>query len=275
MATKRPRSPKYPRLSLRKAIEQVEKVYQSERTHRVSKLAVAKDLGYGSLNGASVGLIGTLKGYGLLHEDKDGVRVTEDTVTILRAPEGHPDKAEAVQRAAFAPRIFNELRNAYGDDPSGLPGETALRYDLEKRGFLEKAADEVIRTYRDNLEFVSDADTEYTTVEMVDEQPVEAQMQPQTTVDTPTAPHHGSVGALTPTAPFVEQGSFTESLEIRVSGDSKVRLLFDGVVTKEAIRKLVKYLQLAEDDYPSKAEVEQPAIEQPTEPPAIEMPAPE
>jgi hypothetical protein len=48
--------------------------------------------------------------------------------------------------------------------------------------------------------------------------------------------------------------------------------LFDGVVTKEAIGKLVKYLQLAEDDHPAKADIEQAAVEPPAEQPAIEPP---
>jgi hypothetical protein len=65
-------------------------------------------------------------------------------------------------------------------------------------------------------------------------------------------------------------------LEIRISADSKVRLLFDGLVTKEAIEKLRKYLELAEDDYPSKDHLESPAaIEQPVEQTVIEMPSSE
>lgn len=50
----------------------------------------------------------------------------------------------------------------------------------------------------------------------------------------------------------VEQEPRTEILQYRISGDSRVRLLFDGTVTKEAIEKLMAYLDLAKDDYPSK-----------------------
>jgi hypothetical protein len=37
-----------------------------------------------------------------------------------------------------------------------------------------------------------------------------------------------------------------------VAGVSRVRLIFDGAVTRAAIRKLRQYLELAEDDCPSK-----------------------
>jgi hypothetical protein len=50
-----------------------------------------------------------------------------------------------------------------------------------------------------------------------------------------------------------------------------VRLIFDGAVTREAIEKLRKYLELAQDDYPSRDELEQ-AVEQPFEQPIIVEP---
>lgn len=273
MAARRPRSPKYPRLPLREAIERVGQVYRAEHTHKVEKLAVAKDLGYGSLNGASVSLIGTLKSYGLLQEDKEGVRVTDDAVIILRAPEGDPERAEALRRVAFAPRVFDELREAFGDDPSDVPSETTLRFRLEKKGFLEKAADEAIRTYRDNLEHVSGKWTEYTAAEEpVDDQPVEVEVQSQQTVGT-RAP--SSIAEIVTTAPPVpiEQGSFKEFLHIFTQG-CEIRLLVDGVVTQEAIDRLIAHLELDKDDLPSRSETEQTAPSQPVvEQPAIEMPA--
>lgn len=267
MATRRPRSPKYPQLPLREAIERVGKVHKANRTYRVEKESVAKALGYGGLNGASVSLIGTLKQYGFLEENKEGVMVTEDAVTILRAPEGDPERAQALRTAAFAPKIFSDLREAYGEDVSELPVETTLQYRLEKRGFLERAAGEVIRTYRDNLEFVSEEDTEYTAGDTADDEPVEAtQMQTQQPTSTPQPQPVATPSVPTAT---LDQDAFTETLQYRISGDSRVRLVFDGAVTREAIKKLRQYLELAEDDYPSRDELEQPAVEQPA---IIEMP---
>lgn len=260
------RSPRYPQLSLEDAIERVEKVYRAERTHKVEKKAIAKDLGYSSLNGASTSLISTLKGYGLLAEDKEGVNVTEDAVTLLRAPEDDSKKVEVLRRAAFTPKVFAELQEAYGDDLSELPSETTLSYRLEKRGFLEKAASEVIRIYRDNLELVSQSSAEYTATETVDQQPVEAsQMETQQQNSVPPVRSIPSGFAV------ADQESFTETLQYRISGDSRVRLLFDGMVTQEAIEKLISYLQLGKDDFPSRFDLARPADEQPAiEPPESE-----
>lgn len=270
MATRRPRSPNYPQLSLEEAIERVKKVYQAERTFKVEKKAVAKDLGYGSLNGASVSLIGTLKNYELLREDKEGVQVTEDAVTILRTPEGDSEKAEALRKAAFAPKVFAELREAFGDDPTELPSNATLQYRLEKRGFLEKAAGDVIRIYRDNLEFVSVEAAEYNGADdPMDEPPTKVpKVQLQPTVDTQPPPAPPSVVAPAPVVP-TEQGALKEYLHI-FAKDCEMRLLIDGVPTQEAIDKLIGYLELGKEDLPSRKELESRA-----EPPVVEMPAPE
>jgi hypothetical protein len=77
-------------------------------------------------------------------------------------------------------------------------------------------------------------------------------------------------GVITPSAPVaVEQEPFSEALQYRISGDSRVRLLFDGAVTREAIEKLMAYLELAKEDYPSREQLAQPVVEQST---IIEMP---
>lgn len=272
MATRKPRSPKYPQLPLREAIERVGRVYKANRTYRVEKVSVARALGYGGVNGASVSLIGTLKQYGFLEENKEGVMVTQAAITILRAPEGDPDKAQALRTAAFAPKIFTDLHEVYGKDLSELPAETTLQYRLEQRGFLEKAAGEVIRTYRDNLEFVSEEAAEHAQAETVDEQQMEAsQMQVQPSNVSQAA---SVVSSNRPTV-TAEEETFTETLQYRISGNSKVRLLFDGAVTQEAIEKLIAYLELGKDDFPSKVDLEPSATEEFSEQTIIEMPGAE
>ncbi|MBA3492309.1 MAG: hypothetical protein H0T55_09595 [Rubrobacteraceae bacterium] len=275
MATRKPRSPRYPQLPLEEAIERVGKVYRANRAYKVEKEAVATALDYGSLNGASVSIIGTLKSYGLLQEDKEGVQVTEDAVTILRAPEGDPDRAQALRRAAFAPKVFAELRETYGEDLSELPIETTLQYRLEKKGFLERAAGEVIRTYRGNLEFVSGEAAEYNSADEPIEEPLTEvpEVQPRRRVGAPNVPVPDRAGVSVPEV-SVEQGSLKEFLHIFAKG-CEIRLLIDGTVTQEAIDRLIAHLELDKDDLPTAQQMERAEIEQPAERPLIEMPAPE
>jgi hypothetical protein len=273
MATRKPRSPRYPQLPLREAIERVGKVHRAERTHRVEKEAVAKDLGYGGLNGASISLIGTLKLYGLLHEDKEGVRVTEDAVILLRAPEGDPDRAEVLRRAAFAPKVFAELREAFGDDPSELPSEATQQYRLERQGFLERAASEVIRVYRDNLELVLEEAAEYTDADVEDQQEVEPPMAQPTAGQ--QIPPSGSYGGVVDAGASRDGGAPTTILRFKISEASEARIELTGDVTQGAIEMLAKILEAQKLVFPKESKPEQPAVEQPTERPAIEGPVPE
>ena len=147
------RSPNYPQLNLAEALERVKQVYKNCHTHKADKVVIAKSLGYTSLNGASLGVIGTLKRYELLQEEADGLKVSDEAVAIIELPKGDPERAKAFESAAFAPQLFAEMHETFG---SNLPGDVHLRHFLIKKKFLPKAADDVLRVYRDNLELVAD-----------------------------------------------------------------------------------------------------------------------
>lgn len=277
MATKT-RSPNYPALNLADALASIKKVYEVEGRRKTGGDEIAQALGHKNLSGTSRVKVSALRKYGLLQADSDGLKVSDDALALLELPREHPEHMTALRNAALRPALFAELHETYGDD---VPGDSILRHFLIKRNFNPKVADEIIQIYRDTMELVSRETDDYTAADEPDDEQQEAQMQATTDVSTVprpadsrrvppvTAPPHAiaSVGV---------GGSFTESLEIRISADSKVRLLFDGTVTKEAIEKLRKYLELAEDDYPSKTQLEPPpSIEQSPSQSAIEMPPPE
>jgi len=154
----KPRSPNYPRTDLKNAIALADKVYRGQHTHVGAKEVVAKHLGYDSLNGTSLTWIATLSSYGLLENADGGLKVSDDAVTILELPKGEQERVAALRRRAFAPKLFGELRQEFGDN---LPSDVNLRHSLIKRGFLPKAAAEVIPTYRETLEFLSEEGKEY------------------------------------------------------------------------------------------------------------------
>lgn len=261
---RRTRSPNYPRLSLRDAIERAIKLYKADHTHKTDKKAVAEALGYTSLNGASLTTISTLKQYGLLQEDGDGLRVSEDVVPIVMLPQGDPERAEALLRAASAPRLFSELQMEYGET---LPSDVSLRYALMKKGYTEKAANEVIRAYRDTLELVSEETAGYTDAGDEDQQEVEPPMRQPSggqQVATPRM-YGGGVGA----------SDDARVMMFQLPGNSAARIELLGNVTQEGIDMLAKILEAQKLVFPKANQSEQPAIERPAEQPLIELPAPE
>src|SRR5258708_574477 len=119
------RSPNYPSVTLREAIDRIRLVYNAEHTHKADKNVVATDLGYTGLNGKSLTLIGALKRYGLLEVDDDGLKVSDEAVTILELPENDAERQSALSRAALAPPLFAELKETFGNS---LPSDENLRH---------------------------------------------------------------------------------------------------------------------------------------------------
>jgi hypothetical protein len=239
------------------ALERIKVVYKKEERHKVPKEAVAASLGYTSINGASLGVIATLKQFGLLETLGDGLRVSEDAFTIIELQKGNPERAEAITRVAFAPKLFTDLKEEYGDRP---PSDDTIRVNLLRRGYNKAAADVIIRTFRETLALVADEKGGYNRSEESDGavSPPPLRGAPVMQTVTPKPPQMPIEAGRVQFQMHTDDSwlPVSESLNTRISDDCKVRILFDGAVTQEAIAKLKKYLDLIADDYPTKAELE-------------------
>jgi hypothetical protein len=258
------RSPNYPRLGLGAALVMAKKVYDGQHTHAGAREVVASHLGYESLNGTSLTWIATLTSYGLLENVEGGLKVTDDAVTVIELPKGEAERAEAVRRLAFTPKLFTELRQEFGDK---LPNDVNLRHSLIKKKFLPRAADEAIRVYRETLEFVTDETKEYNPP---DAAAPEGAFKPvgETPMQSPhVGPKEHSFGTGTeiPVDPskirlFTSDGrplAFHKVKEIAIplSRGSEAKVTIYGDATQEAIDKLVQYLNLSKDTFPTKEEI--------------------
>lgn len=252
------RSPNYPLLSLEEALPRVGKIYKAENSHKADREVIAKVLGYSSLNGTSLGLIGALNRYGLLEADKDGLKVSNDAVDILVLPEEAPERLEALQRCALEPPVFADLYSSYGEN---LPSDGNIRhYLVTKKNFLQKAADEVIRIYRKNQEFLSAISKAYTRTDSTNgqQQSSEAPMRTQATQpnNSNSGPYNGRLSLHSEpvgTSSLTGRDSNERAdLKLRIGVDTYAIIEFEGIVTQEAIAKLVALLQLQQDEYPTK-----------------------
>lgn len=147
----RVRSPNYPQVSLPEAISRVAQVFMKEHRHPAPKEVVVQHLGYGGVNGASLGTLSALSKYGLLERDGDDYRVSDRAIAILH-PESDAEKAEAIREASQSPALFSEL---LGHFQGRLPSDENLRSYLVRRGFAPNSLDGVISVLRDTMEFVS------------------------------------------------------------------------------------------------------------------------
>lgn len=238
------RSPNYPRITFEDAIGKIRKVYGDIHTYPATKEVVAKALGYTSINGNSLAMLGALKGYGLLENAGKELKVSADAVAIMEMPEDSLERIDAINKAAFAPDIFEELREKYGEK---LPKNELLRHFLIQNKYLPKAADEVIRIYRANLEFVNQFNLEYNGNENEDaiEETTENKMQSsaQTT------------NKAQPMPPPLTNGTVV-TIHIPTEGD--VKISFAGEVTPDIFQFVNGILDLQKKTFP--------AVSKPSEP---------
>lgn len=148
----RVRSPNYPALSLPEAITAITKVFAKENRHRADKEVVVKAMGYGGVNGASLGSLSALLKYGLLEQLKDGgYKVTERALAILH-PQTPQEKVEAITAAAQEPALFAEMLK---DFPGSIPSDDNLRSYLVRRAFGPTALSAVIKSFRETMSLVA------------------------------------------------------------------------------------------------------------------------
>jgi hypothetical protein len=145
------RSPNYPLIPLSEALDGIAKVYKLNYKHKVDKKVVAQHLGYGGINGKSLGVISSLSKYGLL-EGRGELRVTDDAVTILVDQKDSSARQQAIRRAALRPALFAQLNTHFG---GVMPSTENLSAYLQKNGFTPQASQLAGKSYRDTMEFVT------------------------------------------------------------------------------------------------------------------------
>jgi hypothetical protein len=151
-AKSKARSPQYPVVGLGDAIAKVRSIYEKDYQNRIPKSVVAKHIGFNALHGKSLGVIAALTRYGLLEGRGDDCRVSDRAVTIIAHPAGSADRVAAIQAAANAPEIFQEIDGKF---PEGRGSDEGIRAYLLTNKFIPGAADTVIHSYRDTKRAVA------------------------------------------------------------------------------------------------------------------------
>ena len=146
------RSPNYPNIPLGVALEAVRPAFVREHRNKMSRLVLAKHLGYTSLNGRALGRIGAVRAYGLIDGSGDELRISDDAVPALAAPMGAPEKQAAMARLAARPTLFADIRKQF---PETHPSPENLAFWLVTQGFTQKAAEKAAKSYLSTMSLVA------------------------------------------------------------------------------------------------------------------------
>lgn len=151
------RSRNYPSVDLGAALVMARKAYAKDGRNKMSRQALAKHIGHESLSGPALSKIGLLRAYGLVVGSVDDLRITDDAETAMEAPEGSPERVDALRRLAFGPNLFQEIQKEYPTPPS----EDNLRFWLLKRKLTSEAATKASKAYLTTIRLVGESGGAY------------------------------------------------------------------------------------------------------------------
>ncbi len=150
------RSPNFPSMTLGEAVDAIKKVHSAEGRSKVPRLSVVKPLGYTSINGRSLSILGALKAYGLIEGRSDELRISQEGFILSNAPPASSEYREALLASFRAPTAFAR----FAEEDEGASAET-LKWKLQKTGFQADAAERLVRVYRDSRELVNAGNAGY------------------------------------------------------------------------------------------------------------------
>jgi hypothetical protein len=158
------RSPQYPSIGLKEAVERAADVYNKDYQNPIPRSVAVTHMGYQSLNGKSLGVLSALLKFGLLEGRGDETKVSDLAVSIIAHPPGSPERAESLRQAAGRPELFAELDARF---QGGRASDQALRSYLLTQKFIPTAADAAIRSYRETKMLVDGESVGYPSPEAV------------------------------------------------------------------------------------------------------------
>lgn len=151
------RSPQYPVVGLKEALEKVRMIWEKDYTSELPRSVIGEHMGYSGINGKSLSMLATLSKYGLLEGRGDQTRVSNLAVEILVHPIGSDERSSAVLDASTKPALFQSIQQKF-DGRS--PSNQALKSHLLTQGFTLLGVNAAIKSFRETEEFVNNEITQ-------------------------------------------------------------------------------------------------------------------
>src|SRR4051812_39463359 len=125
--SKRHRSPSYPTIGLREAVDRLKKFYAIDGKAGAPSDIAVRHMGFSTAHGSALSALSALKKFGLVSDGNGRMVPTQRALEIVNLPESDPRRTKALKDAAVAPPIYQELLK---DSPHGLPSGEALESEL-------------------------------------------------------------------------------------------------------------------------------------------------
>jgi hypothetical protein len=148
----RHRSPNYPAVGLRDAVERVRKLYSEDGRAGAPPKIAAVHIGFKAPHGQAMSVLAALKRFGLVTETNGRVAPSQAAIEILNLPESDARRQTALRDAAMGPPIYRELVDKHRT--TGLPKRDVLEAELiAYQKFNPSAVKGFVSDFLDTLEY--------------------------------------------------------------------------------------------------------------------------
>lgn len=225
------RSPRYPRVSLSKAVGLVSRLYDGAHQAKVDAETAAQVMGYTtSSSGAAAGALGSLRQYGLVDGLRGDLCVSDLAMRILQ-PMRDEERLEALYEAAKRPEVFAQVLRQFDGE---LPKSDApiLAFLVRGLGFSQSGGSELISVLRETF-----SELPAISYPSISDQPAQEsipalEVEPRATPDM---------------LPIVQQQNQTaqgDFISLPLGPRCKAELRFFGEVSAVSYERLVRHLEL-------------------------------
>jgi len=155
---KQGRSPAYPGIPLKTALEKAKSQYDTEGKYAIPMPSAFKAWGYGEKSSGGRETRAALRYFGLIAVEGDGevgkVKLTEDALRVLLDErEDQTEKNEIIRRLALNPAIHKKLLEKF---PEGIKSDaTVQHYLMFEEGYNKSAASELVAEFKQTADFAS------------------------------------------------------------------------------------------------------------------------
>ncbi|PYV90566.1 MAG: hypothetical protein DMG05_10050 [Acidobacteria bacterium] len=170
----RHRSPNYPTVGLRNAVERVGKLLKIDGKAGAPPEIAAVHIGFSKAHGQAMSVVSALKKFGLVQEMNKRIVPTQRAIEIVNLAADDPRRIKSLQEAVLTPEIYKELIDQHRE--SGFPANDAMERELiTYKGFNPKSVSAFVRDFRDSLDFACLSD--FQALELAEEgKPMEKQV---------------------------------------------------------------------------------------------------
>jgi hypothetical protein len=148
----RQRSPNYPAIGLRAAIEKVKLLYEADKKAGAPIDAALRHMGFSKRHGQAMAVLSAVKKFDLVEETSGRVVPTQRAIDILVFPDKDDRRMQALRACALSPAVYRELYEQY--KATGIPSEETLRAELiADKHFNPNAVEGFIQDFKDTLIF--------------------------------------------------------------------------------------------------------------------------